>query len=89
MLYQYVILYDSSSDEINFGHLLQYKPSCPITKLCHMVRKIKLQDTLVYENVLGVNVGHFGIKVKVTIALAKFNHLIFQIASRWHYIPDN
>ena len=29
------------------------------------------------------NVGHCGIKVKVTVALAKFIHLIFQITSRW------
>ena len=55
----------------------------PITKLSHMVRKVKLKYAAVCENVLKeFNVAHCGIKVKITKVLAKFNHLIFQITSR-------
>ena len=37
-----------------------------------MVRKMKLIHVVVYENILDdFNVGHIGIKVKVTIALVK------------------
>ena len=43
-----------------------------------MVRKMKLKHNVVYENILDkFNVGHCGIKVKVTFTPAKFNHSIF------------
>ena len=53
-----------------------------------MVRELK--HVVVYENILDeFNVRHCGIKVKVTIALVKLNHLTFQITSRWLFIADN
>ena len=55
-----------------------------------MATKMKSKHAAVYENILDeFNVGHCGIKVNVTIALAKFNNLIFQISSRWLFIADS
>ena len=55
-----------------------------------MDRKMKLKHVVVYENILDeFKVGQCEIKVKVTIALAMFNHLIFQIISRWLFIADS
>ena len=52
--------------------------SGPITKLWHMVRGINIKHVVVSEGILDeFSVGHYGIKVKVTIALAKFNHYNF------------
>ena len=71
-------------------HLQQYKLSDPITKLWHMVRRMKIKTYFSTKNILDeFNVGHCGIKIKVTIALEKFNHLIFQISSRWLFIADS
>ena len=58
--------------ELLFQFLSKYKLSGPITKLWHMVKKIKLKILVVNENILDdFNVAHCGIKVKVTIGLAK------------------
>ena len=55
-----------------------------------MVRKMKLKYVVVDENILDdFNVGHCGSKVKVTVALEQFNNLIFQITSRWLFIPES
>ena len=74
----------------NFFYIYHSVVSDPITKLCHMVREMKLKHVVVYENILdGLNVEHCGVKVKVTIALAAFNHLSFQIKSRWLVIAES
>ena len=50
---------------------------------------MKLKHIALYKNILDdFNVMDCGIKVKVTITLAKFNNLLFQITSRWLYIAD-
>ena len=54
-----------------------------------MVSKMKLKHFVVYENILHENVGQCGIKVKVTVAFAKFNHLILQITSRWLFVAES
>ena len=42
-----------------------------------MVREIKSKHVVVYENILhNFSVGHCGIKVKVTVALAKLGIII-------------
>ena len=52
-----------------------------------MVREKKLKHIVEYENILDeFNVGHFGIKVKESIALY---HLNIQITSRWLFIADS
>ena len=71
------------------AHLPQCKMLGYVSKLWHMVKQKTLKHTLVglYKNVFDeFNVGHCGIKVKVTKVLAKFSHLIFQITSRGLYI---
>ena len=35
------------------------------------------------------NFRHCGIKVKVSVALAKFNHFIFKITRRWLFIGES
>ena len=63
---------------------------------------VEIKTCLVYEYILNefsvmycgikvkvTNVMHCGIKVKVTIALAKFNHLPFQITSRCLFIAES
>ena len=97
MLFYMIIAWTSSALDIKvkfthsfqyFLHLPQYSLSCPITKPWHMVRKIELQH-VEHENILEeFSVGHCRIMVKVTIALAKFSHLIFQISRRWFFIAD-
>ena len=58
--------------------LPQHKLSGPITKLWHIVVEMKLKNVVVHEYILSeFNVKHHGIKVKVIIALAKFNHITF------------
>ena len=57
-----------------------------------MVREMQLKHVvdLVYENIMHeFHVGQCGIKVKVTIALAKCNHLPFQITGRWLFLLDS
>ena len=52
-----------------------------------MFKKIKFKHVAVYESILDeFSVGHYGIKVKVSLTHVKFNHLIFQITSRWLFI---
>ena len=43
---------------------------------------------LYYENIMHeLNLGHCGIQVKVTLSLAMFNDLLFQITRRWLLEP--
>ena len=57
-----------------------------------MVRTMKVKHVVVglNENILDeFNVEHCGFKVKVTLALAMFNHLIIQITSRCLFIAGS
>ena len=65
---------------LNFSTFKNNTNPSPITQFWYMVRELK--HVVVYENILDeFDVRHCGIKVKVTIALVKLNHLIFQITS--------
>ena len=51
-----------------------------------MVSKMKLEHFVVYDNILDeIHFGHYGIKVKVPIALTKFNHFNFPHQMALHY----
>ena len=55
-----------------------------------MTREIKLKHVSVYKNIFDeFSVVHFGMKVKVTVSLAKFDHLIFHYISRWLFNADS
>ena len=55
-----------------------------------MASEVELKHVVVHKHILNeFNVTHCGIKIKVIIALAKFNHLTFQITSRWLFIAES
>ena len=83
----------NSSDEFDIGlYVIKVKVMVdflfsPLSY--NMASRMKLKH-VVYENILDeFDAGQCGMKIKVTMALAKFNHLIFQITSRCLIIADS
>ena len=66
-------IFNKIGRNLEIGHNLQH-----IQKNFHTVRKIKLKHVVISENILDEFIfGHGGIKIRVTIALAKVNYLFF------------